>query len=80
MRDVLVRSILVLAAGACLAGCSSSPERTAERDSERCAARGLEPNSEAFKTCLVQMESGRQFRTDARHRDMLERSSNPFPR
>jgi len=73
------RSILLLALGLLMAGCATS-EQLAQRDSERCANRGFQPNSDDFKNCLVQLETERQVRLDARHREMTEKSASPFSR
>jgi hypothetical protein len=73
------RSILLLALCLLVAGCASTAQ-LAQRDSERCAARGFQPNSDDFKNCLVQLETERQVRLDARNREMAERSASPFSR
>jgi hypothetical protein len=70
------RSIVLLALGLLLAACQTAGQQ-AQRDNERCAARGLQPDSDAYKECLVQVESDRKVRTDARHREMMERSAIP---
>jgi hypothetical protein len=73
------RSILLLTLCLALAGCMTAAQR-AQNDEQRCAARGLPPNSDAFKDCVVQLETERQMRIDARHREQVERSANPLPR
>ena len=60
---------------ALLANCSSlrpSQEELAARDKERCAARGYQPNTDAFADCVVRVEGERQARMDQRHRELTE--------
>jgi hypothetical protein len=73
------RSILLLALSLLVAGCAST-EQLAQRNNERCANRGFQPNTDDFKNCLVQIETERQVRLDARHREMTEKSASPFSR
>ena len=73
------RRIFPLALGLLLAGCMTAAQR-AQSDEQRCTARGLQPNSDAFKDCVVQIETERKMRMDARHREQVERSANPLPR
>jgi hypothetical protein len=73
------RSILPLALCLLLAGCASATQ-LAQRDSDRCAARGYQPNTDEFKDCIVRLETERTVRTDVRHREMMERSSAPWAR
>jgi hypothetical protein len=72
---------LLLASGLCLlaAGCFSTAEQLAQRNSERCAARGHQPNTKLFNDCLAQLETERDLRTEARRREMVERSAVPSP-
>jgi hypothetical protein len=72
------RAASLLALSALLASCASSPQQTAERYEERCASHGLQPNTEAFRTCVTQLENARQQRLDTRHREQIERSANPL--
>jgi hypothetical protein len=74
-----LRSILVPALCLLLAACASATQ-LAQRDGDRCAARGYKPDSDEFKDCVVRMETERSVRTDARHREMMERSSAPWAR
>jgi hypothetical protein len=73
------RSILPLALCLLVASCASTTQ-LAQRDSDRCAARGYQPNTDDFKDCIVRLETERTVRTDARHREMMERSSAPWAR
>ena len=60
-----------------LAGCLTSSEQVAQRNEERCAARGLKPNSDAYSDCVAGLESQRERRMDVRRQEMLERSNAP---
>ena len=73
---MISRSILLLALGLFVAGCSSASQ-LAQRDEERCAARGLQPQTDAYTNCLVSLETERKLRMDARHREQVERSAAP---
>ena len=75
------RTILLLALSAALAGCASSSERIAQRNNEQCAARGLAPNSDAFADCVTRLETERDARINARHRDLVtQTTAPPLPR
>jgi putative hemolysin len=76
---MICRPILLLTPGLLIAGCSSA-SRLAQRDEERCAARGLQPNTEAYTNCLASLETERKLRMDARHRELVERSDTPYSR
>jgi hypothetical protein len=67
-----------LVLGALVASCASSSQQTTQRFEERCAAQGLQPNSDAFANCVTQWENARQQRMDTRHREQIERSANPL--
>src|SRR5688572_14530733 len=67
------RTIVALALTALLAGCAATAEQQAKRDSDRCAARGLEPGSKAHDDCIMQSERSRDARLQARHRELVER-------
>ena len=68
---------LLLSLTVLLAGCASTAQ-LAERDEERCAARGYARDSDDFKKCLVEVEGARDARKEANRREMLERSSTPY--
>ena len=70
-RHAVLLSLLLLA------GCAST-EQLAQRDNERCAARGLAPETKNFNDCLTQLETERVLRKDARHREQIEKSANPL--
>ena len=56
------RPLLVLALCALTAGCITSAEQQAQRNEERCAARGYQPNTDAFKDCMVRIDTERELR------------------
>jgi hypothetical protein len=76
---MISRLSLLLALSLLVAGCSSVG-RLAQRDDERCAARGLQPQTDAYTNCLVSLETERKLRMDARHRELVERSDTPYSR
>jgi hypothetical protein len=55
-----------------LAGCTSA-KQLAERNNERCAARGLQPNSDAYSECMAQLETSRDLRMETNRRALMER-------
>jgi hypothetical protein len=73
---MISRPIFLLALGLLVAGCSSASQ-LAQRDEERCAARGLQPKTDAYMNCLAGLETERKLRMDARHREQVERSAAP---
>jgi hypothetical protein len=77
MNDAICRSMILLALTGFLAGCASSAEQLAQRNNERCAARGLQPDTDAFSDCVVALETERNVRMESRRRDMMERSNVP---
>lgn len=70
---------LVLALALLLAGCASA-QQVAQRDEERCAAGGAQPNSDAYQDCLLRLETERKVRMDERHRHMMEQPGAPWAR
>lgn len=77
MNDVFRCPILLLVLSALVAGCATSTEQLAQRNNERCAARGLQPNTDAFAECATRLETERDVRIQSRHRDLLEKTSSP---
>jgi hypothetical protein len=67
---------LLLLFGLVLAGCTSAAQ-LAERDKERCAARGLAPNTDNYANCLLQVEGERTARTEQRRRYEIEKTFDP---
>ena len=78
-RRFAALAVILLALGALAAGCSSmqSAEQRADQDAERCKAGGRQPDSKEFKDCVIRLETERQTRVQARHREMMERSIAP---
>jgi hypothetical protein len=74
-----LRPIFVPALCLMLAACASATQ-IAQRDSDRCTATGYRPDSKEFNDCMLRLETERKIRTDARHREMMERSSAPWAR
>ena len=73
---MMTRFILLSLLGALLAGCTSAAQ-IAQRNEERCQARGYQPKTDAFQDCLVQLENERSARGEQRRREMLEQSAAP---
>ncbi len=73
----LYRTLALVALCALTAACGSSREQLAQRNSERCAARGLAPNSDAFNQCVTGLETERDSRMESRRLEMMERSGVP---
>ena len=71
------RSILALALATLVAGCITTAEQQAQRNEERCAARGYQPKTDPFNDCVVRMESERSQRMESNRRFQLEKSDNP---
>ena len=72
----MTRFILLSILAALLAGCTSAKD-VAQRNEERCLARGLQPKTDHFQDCLNQLENERDRRVETRRRDMLEQSAAP---
>jgi hypothetical protein len=71
-RNLLLLSMLA----ALLVGCASAKD-IAERNEERCRARGLEPKTDRYEECLRQLETERDTRMEKRRREELERPAIP---
>ena len=77
MVHPLLRCASVLLLGALVVSCSSTA-RLAQNDSDRCAARGLQPGTDAFSDCVARLETERKVRAESRYRDMVvERTAVP---
>jgi hypothetical protein len=78
MIVILTRSIVLLVLTTALAGClTASPEQIAQRNADRCTARGYQPNTKEFEECVTRIETERGLRMQTRHQEMLERSAAP---
>ena len=72
------RTTLLLALLVPLAGCAtSSPEQIAQRNNDRCIARGYKPGTDEFADCVVRVDSERDQRMERNRRDLMERPSDP---
>lgn len=71
------RTVLLLALSALLAGCITTAEQVAQRNEERCEARGYKPGTDAFSDCVVRIESERDQRRESRRREALETPNIP---
>jgi hypothetical protein len=71
------RLIPMLVLGVLVAGCITTAEQAAQRNEERCLARGYQPKTDAFSDCIVRLESERDARMESRRRDALEKSAAP---
>jgi hypothetical protein len=71
------RSILALALATLVAGCITTAEQQAQRNEERCAARGYQPKTDPFNDCMLRIESERSQRMESNRRFQLEKSDNP---
>jgi pectin methylesterase-like acyl-CoA thioesterase len=78
MTRSFCRSILALALGMLVTGCLTiSPEQQAQRNAERCAARGYQPKTDEFNDCVLRIESERSQRMESNRRYQLEKPDNP---
>ena len=78
---IFVRTIVLLTLSMLVASCAATAEQQAKRDGDRCAARGLQPDSKAHDDCLTQLERARAERLQSRHRELVERpAATPFGR
>jgi hypothetical protein len=71
------RSIVGLALCALVTGCITSAEQQAQRNEERCVARGYQPNTKDFNDCLTRVETERDLRMQSRRQEMLEKTGIP---
>jgi uncharacterized protein YecT (DUF1311 family) len=63
-----------------VASCATTPEQQAQRDSDRCTARGLQPSSKQHDDCLSQIANNRDARMQAGHRELVERRAPTYGR
>ena len=71
------RPILALTLCALATGCITTAEQQAKRLEDRCVERGYQPNTDAFKDCVVRLETDKTVRMDQRHREAVEKSAIP---
>ena len=77
MNYSLCRSFVALALGMLVAGCLMTAEQQAQRNEERCVARGYQPKTDAFNDCVVRIETDRSQRMESNRRQLLEKPDNP---
>ena len=77
MTRSLCRSTLGLALGILVTGCITTAEQQAQRNEERCVARGYQPKTDEFKDCVVRIETERSQRMESNRRQLLEKPDNP---
>jgi hypothetical protein len=78
MISTFCRFIVVSLLVGSVAACASSAEQQAQRDDERCAARGLQPNTKAHDDCVTSLANQRDARMQQRHREMVERPAPTY--
>jgi hypothetical protein len=71
------RPILTLALGMLVTGCITTAEQQAQRNEERCLARGYQPKSDAFNDCVVRIEGERAQRMESNRRYEMEKPGGP---
>ncbi len=72
MISRFVLNAALLSLGVLLSACAASPERTAERNRDRCIAAGHREGTDAFAGCLAQIETNSDVRREANRRFMME--------
>ena len=77
MTRSFARPMLALMLCALAAGCVTTAEQQAKRNEERCVDRGYQPNTDAFKDCVVRIETEHTLRFEQRHREAVEKSAIP---
>ena len=60
-----------------VAGCATSPEQQAQRDDERCAARGYKSQTKEHDECISGLQGQREVRMQQRHQELVERPAIP---
>jgi hypothetical protein len=83
MTSTFSRLIFLFALCALAAACATSPEQQAQRDEERCTARGYKPQTKQHDDCVVGLGSSRDARLQRQHRELVERPAptyGPGPR
>jgi hypothetical protein len=72
------RCILALTLAALTSGClTTSPEQQAKINSDRCVARGYQPDTPDFNSCLQRVDLEHDSRMQARRQELLEKSGAP---
>ena len=76
MTYTFCRFIFLSVLSGLVVGCAMTAEQQAQRDDERCTARGLQPSTKAHDDCVAGLQTRRDTRLDQRHRELVERPSN----
>ena len=71
------RATLLLLLSVLVTGCITTAEQQAQRNEERCVARGYQPKTDAFNDCVVRIESERSQRMESNRRYELEKPGGP---
>jgi uncharacterized protein YecT (DUF1311 family) len=75
------RFICMAVVCALAAACAVTAEQQAQRDNERCSARGLQPESKAHDDCVSALANQRDARMQRGHRELVERPApTPYSR
>jgi hypothetical protein len=79
MTSSRIRTVVVLALSVPLASCAtaSTPQQIAQRNNDRCIARGYQPGTDAFADCVVRVDNERDQRMEKNRREMLEKPDGP---
>jgi hypothetical protein len=78
MTSTFCRAILVLVLTGLVAACAMTAEQQAQRDDERCTARGLQPTTKAHDDCVLGLRGQRDVREQQRHRDLVEQRAPTY--
>ncbi len=73
------RILVLLTLSVTLASCitTSSPEQIAQRNNDRCIARGYKPGTDDFADCVVRVDSERDQKMERNRRELLEKPDGP---
>jgi len=71
------RTLLALMLATLTSGCLTSAENQAKIDNDRCVARGYQPNTPDFSSCLQRVGNEHDSRMQQRRQEMLEKSGAP---
>ena len=81
MTSTFCRFIFLSVLSGLVAACAATAEQQAQRDDDRCAARGLQPQSKAHDDCVIGLRAQRDVREQQRHRELVERpAATPYGR
>jgi len=78
MTSAFSRIIFLSALCALVAACATSPEQQAQRDDERCTARGYTPQTKQHDDCVSGLASSRDARMQRQHRELVERPAPTY--